>query len=534
MSKFSTLVKNEFLSNMSRNKEDGLFSRIRKAVITILGGGLLVTIFVYAIYVLMKVFIAENLQHEFIILFSLIIMLAIFVIGLSMATKIFFLKVNLSILKLPVSGEEIFFSKFIYIFTKLFFYTFVLSLPVFIIFGIKTGAGVGYYLMLLPNILFLPVIPFLLSILFSVPAMWLTKIFRNKFIIMLIAYTIVVIAGFAFYIVALKFILSLLEYGDVSNVFNASTLYSIRQASSYMYLSVLFKNCLLLYDYLNSALLCLSITLILVAIVVIYAKKCYLNLIFSSTNLHSFEKKTKVVHQSASAALFSKEFKNIFRSSNYSFQYLTIIITTPLMVFFSSEIASSVGTPILGKGILPGIAVLVLIMFLSMGTSFSATSITREGKNFFLTKIIPVKFTKQILVKFAIYLIISIPAIFISCFILAIADFISYLYAFGIAAALSFVVVGNICNSILTDIKRPQFYYLENGEVTTNNKNISSSISIGFAIAVVMGVGGIVVSFLVSLPAIFLVLFGFGVPYCAIECIRLFFRLEKRYSAIEV
>ena len=204
------------------------------------------------------------------------------------------------------------------------------------------------------------------------------------------------------------------------------------------------------------------------------------------------------------------------------------------MVYFSSEIASSIGAAFLGEGVISGVVILVLIMFLSMGTSFSATSITREAGNFFLTKIMPVSYTKQIFVKFSVYLIISIPAIFISCFILAFVNFISYLAAFLMSIALCFIVIGNVSNSILIDIKRPLFQNLENGEILSTNKNVSSSIGIGFGISVLIGVGAIMLSFFINIPSIYLVLFGFGVPYACIESFRLFYKAEKRYYAIEV
>ena len=134
-------------------------------------------------------------------------------------------------------------------------------------------------------------------------------------------------------------------------------------------------------------------------------------------------KKIKIKQVSVAKALFNKEFLNIFRSVNYSFQYLAVILTTPLMVYFSNSIASQIGADKIGAGILPGISLLVLIMFLSMGVSFSATSITREGDKFFHTKIIPVKYRKQIAVKVVLYLIVAIPCIFLSCFVLYFFNF---------------------------------------------------------------------------------------------------------------
>lgn len=534
MNKFQALLKFEFMSNMSHIKDDKLFSRIKKILLTLIGLSCIVAIFLYAINVIMTVFINEGMQHEFITYFSFFMMILHLVVGVTMATKSLFLKSDLSLLKLPVKGVEIFSAKFVYLYLRHLFYDLLLTLPIFIIFGIKTAQSVAYYLLLVPNVLFLPIIPLLLSILLSVPVMWLIKTFKNKFLVLLIFYTLALVAGFTLYIFGLKFILNILESGDFSNVFDSSTIISIKKVSEYLYIPLLFKNSLLVYNFWKSAVINLAIVCVLAVAVYFFADKNYFRLLLQSKNQSIYKKKTYVVSKSPVRALMSKEFKNIFRSTNYAFQYLTIVFTTPLMVYFSSEIASNVGISLLGEGVLPGIVVLILIMFLSMGTSFSATSITREGGNFYLTKIIPVSFSKQILVKLAIYLIISLPAIFVSSFVLAFANMISYLSALLIAISLSFVIIGNICYSIYVDIKRPQFHYLENGEVTSSNKNISSSISLGFMISFLMGIGGIFLSYFISIPSMYLVLFGFGVTLACVEVFRLFFHLEKNYSRIEV
>ena len=96
------------------------------------------------------------------------------------------------------------------------------------------------------------------------------------------------------------------------------------------------------------------------------------------------------------------------------------------------------------------------------------------------------------------------------------------------------IIVGNICSSISLDIKRPQFYFLEGGEVTATNRNINSSIGIGFIIAMIVGIACIAISFFVSVPSMYLVLYGFGIPYMAIEIFTLFYKLEKRYRSIEL
>lgn len=534
MTKFFTLLKFEFLSNTLRFKNEKLFSRIKNLLLTILGYGLIVAIFIYAINTILDVFVGADMQHEFVILFSTFMIIGFFVSTLISSVKILFFKVNLSILNLPLNGSSIFFSKVLFMFIKQLFFWLILNLPVFILFGIKTAQSAGFYIAMLPNLIFMLLFPFLLAILLTSPVMWIIKFLKNRFFVMFVLYTIALVAGFVLYIYGLKFVLHILESGNFSNVFDSSTVFKIKQFSSYLYLPILFKNMLMIYNFWKSLPIVLAMICVLIALIYVFAEKMYVKVIFSSKSIKNFSKKTKVVSENLNFALLMKEFKNIFRSPNYSFQYFTIVITTPLMVYFSSEIASSIGASFLGESVLSGIVVLILIMFLSMGTSFSATSITREGDNFYLTKIMPISYTKQIAIKFVIYVLVSFPAILISCLILSLVGFIEYLSAFLMFLGLCFVMVGNICCSILMDIKNPQFQFLENGEVSNANKNVSSAIGIGFFISILTGLGAIVLSFFIKFPTLYLVLFGFGIPYATWGMFKLFFRLEERYNRIEV
>ena len=534
MGKFKALLKFEFMSNASQYKDEGAFSRVRRALLSIIGSGLFVAVFLYAINIIMRVFVEENMQHEFITLFLFAMFALHLVLGISAATKILFTKVDLSIIKLPVNGIEIFISKFIYLYIKQLIFSALITLPTLIMFGIHTSQSVLFFVLVAPFAIFLPLIPLMFAIVLSVPVMWIINVFKTKFLFLLVMYTLAIIVGFMIYIAALKFILRVFENGSVADVLDEGTIYKIKQFTSYLYLPLLLKNLVLIYNYTKSLVINLAIIICLGAFIYFFAKKFYFSLLISSKNQRAFVKKTKVVSHKPAAALMKKEFKNIFRSTNYAFQYLTVVFTTPLMVYFSSKIVSFISTPSFGADILPGVAVLLLIMFLSMGTSFSATSITREGNNFFLTKIIPVSFKQQITIKFLMYIMISIPAIFVSCIVLAVAGFVDILTAVIIAVSLSFVIVGNICYSIIMDIKRPQFQYLENGEVSSNNKNITSSIGIGFIVSFIMGAGGIVLSLLVGVPSMYSVLIGFSIPFATIGLFRLFFRLEKKYYNIEV
>lgn len=75
--------------------------------------------------------------------------------------------------------------------------------------------------------------------------------------------------------------------------------------------------------------------------------------------------------------------------------------------------------------------------------------------------------------------------------------------------------------------------YLDGKEITKSTKNVNATISQGFIIGVIMGVGGIIVSLFINVSSLYLVLFGFSVPFLTVETFRLFFKIEDRYRRIE-
>lgn len=536
MSQFIALLKIEFLSKAARStKGASLFYKIFKAIILLLGVGVIGFVALFAFRSVIISCKNAELANEFIVYFIFIVQLAQLLFGLSLTTKTLFFSADNDILKLPVSGRTILLAKTTYLYLKEMVFSLVLVLPVMIEFGILTGQAVSFYLLLPVFMLFFPLIPFLLSLVLSVPMMYLVGYLKNKFVVMLIIYILFVAVGFYLYITCLKFILAVLQNGGEATLFSESLVVSIKSLASYLYFPILLKNILLNHRLVASLLMVIAICLVFCVGILYFAQRVYLKILLKNSegDGNFYSKKTVVKDRGVTKALFFKEFLNIFRSVNYSFQYFTIVITTPLMVYFSNSIASSIGVEGLGKGVLPGISVLVLIMFLTMGTSFAATSVTREGGNFFHTKIIPVSYKKQVTVKFMLYIIIAIPAVIISCLVLALFHFLSYLDALLIALAVILVIVGNIASSISMDIRKPQFMYLDGKEVTKSTRNVNATLSKGFIIAALMGVGALIVSFVVNLPAIYIVLYGFSVPYIVVEVFLLYHKLEDRYRRIE-
>lgn len=537
MKQLWTMIKLEFVLKFPKmDKGKRLILRIFDLIAILLGilviGGLVIFVF----YSLLNLCINGNLTQEFLVFFIFLIQILQLLFGLGLLTKtLYFSADSSSLLKLPVSGEKIFLAKIFFAYIYITALSSLIMLPVLVMFGILTSQAILFYFMIPLICLFSPIIPFILSTLFALPTMYIISFLKNKFVLMLLTYIFIVAIGFITYMNILSVLIKLLNASESAALLTSETISSVKDFAFYFFPEVLLKNILVNINFLKSFAVYLLGGILLITIIILLARKMYVKVLLNNVESENnyMTKKTKIKEVSVVSALFEKEFINIFRSINYSFQYLAIILTTPLMVYFSNAIASQVGAEKLGAGVLPGISLLVLIMFLSMGVSFSATSITREGDKFFHTKIIPVKYRKQIMVKTALYIIVAIPCIFVSCFVLYFFNFLSILETILYSVSISFIIIGNICYGIEKDIKNPKFKYVGSEEYTNANKNVISSVGVGLIISIIMGITAIVFSFFLSFNFIYYVLFGFAIPYALIEFIILFVKVEKNYQAIE-
>ncbi len=537
MKQLLTMIKLEFALKFPKlDKGKRLFVRILDIIGICLGVLIIAGLVLFVFYTLLDLCIKGNLTQEFLVFFIFLVQVLQLLFGLGLLTKtLYFSADSSSLLKLPVSGDKIFLSKIFFAYSYIVAISSLIMIPVLVMFGILTSQAILFYFMIPLICVFCPLLPFILSTLFALPTMYIISFLKNKFVLMLFTYVLLVGVGFVTYMNLLELLLTLLNNSSNTSLLTSEAISSVKDFAFYFFPEVLLKNILVNVNFLKSILAYVLGGALLITIIVILSKKMYVKVLLNNVESENtyMTKKVKIKKMSVAKALFEREFINIFRSINYSFQYLAVILTTPLMVYFSNSIASKIGADKIGSGILPGISLLVLIMFLSMGVSFSATSITREGDKFFHTKIIPVPYKKQIAVKVALYLVVAIPCIFLSCFTLYFFNFLSIVETILYSISISFIILGNICYGIEKDLKNPKFKYVGEQEYTSANKNVVSSVGIGLLISVLMGISAIILSLVLSLDFIYYVLFGFAVPYAIIELLILFIKVDKKYQAIE-
>lgn len=236
------------------------------------------------------------------------------------------------------------------------------------------------------------------------------------------------------------------------------------------------------------------------------------------------------------------------RSFNYSFQYFAMACAAPVMVFFCNRLAATMGTESIGAGIMPGLTLMVIVIFITIIVSFASTCISREGSSFYHTKVIPVSYTNQILVKFILYSLTGTISVALCCAISGgyyTSDMGKHLLTpldvgaiFGIAEML---VISLTCLSMVADIKSPTFNVSGDGELVAANKNVALAMIVGIVVAIAYGLFAMVFSFL-PLPfgyiggskmgTIYLVLAIVSIVLLACSLTALFVNLNKRYQKI--
>lgn len=517
---------------------------------------------IVGIYYLTNVFVTRSgLRIEFLVIVATFtICLATIVATGSVIKNLYQNGDNEMLLRFPVSGKEILVAKSIYCYLHNFVVCLLLMLPFYISFGIITDAAVGDYFAYIGIVLFSTLIPFFIANILAVPVMKVMNAVKNQFLLILIITIIVVCLVFIFYLVSLSNVLTYLKDSKQS-IFSTDMIARYRNFAKYAYPFNWYAEIVngMKYGGLSAGKYALRFLYLIlinaafgVAAYFVATKEYYKTILYGiETQKASFKKKIKDVRRPVAYALFRREFYLILRSFNYSFQYFAMACAAPVMVFFCNRLAASMGTESIGAGIMPGLTLMVIVIFITIIVSFASTCISREGSSFYHTKVIPVSYTNQILVKFILYSLTGTISVALCCALSGgyyTSDAGKHLLTpldsgaiFGIAEML---VISLTCLSMIADIKSPTFNVSGDGELVSANKNVALAMIVGIVVAIAYGLFAMLFSFLPlsignvtiiqrgDMSRIYLILSIVSIVLLAGSLAGLFVNLNKRYQKI--
>lgn len=456
-------------------------------------------------------------------------------VGVSIQLKWLYHPADLKITaRFPITPFKMYIANIILVFANLCIYSVAVFLPVMTVFAFAAGVfDWALFGGIVLGAVFSPFVPFVLSMLISIPVLFVMAFLENKNIIKLVLFIAILAAGFVLY----DYLLNVLADYFINKNMSSDTVgvwgRILLALDDPWNLSAWLSDIM----FLQSAWPAVGIHIAVFAVgsvaCIALAKPIYDNVRRKILELGNgaFRRRTRCTDRGVFSAMFVHEFKEILRTRTYAYFYLGIAIATPVMVFFCNRLAYEVGTAQVGQGVNFGASVLVVTAFMSMISSFAAASISREGHRIFITKMIPVSPRRQLTIKGLLNWLVSVGALTISLIIVASLQFITPLQIVVIALVELLLSGGFVLNGLNRNLKRPNVRLRSDGEI--NEINVTVMMLIGILISAAAGLAAIILPFLIDINIVYLGLLAFSVLYVTIHFIIFQCTVQQRYLRIE-
>lgn len=392
------------------------------------------------------------------------------------------------LLALPVKTVTIFLSKLAVCYIVEFFSTLVMLAATLLPLGIGLSAGAGYFAALIFGAFLIPLISLLAVAILSVPLLLVSNLFRNKGAVGTIIYVLLfgaLMALYMWFVVSLGWGTGDFNGADVGAMLDG-ILESVSSAAAYLYPNVWLSGAFTAATFGgwigNFALFLLS-ALVLLGLTVLLSGKIFLwNMRKSQENAGKGAKKTtyKFAGGNKIPSLLAADFKNMLRTSSLGFYCLTQVVVIPVCVVIYCLALKDVGGEGEMQNLLSMVSRVMLVIMGPMTCVTAASSVSREGENFYLIKTLPVKPSQYALSKLIISLIFNGAAFALSVvfecifvkigIVVGLLDFLTVFCASaGVSAAL-----------VLIDMKNPRLKWTTVQQGLKNNPSSLWGMLVGF------------------------------------------------------
>lgn len=495
MSNVKALFRLEFKARFSRR---GVPKKTLAIKFTIAG---LFAIAVYAVYCyfcnsIVQMFHVYENDYSLLMLFNLLSQVFMVGFGISSVTKnLYYSGDNELELRFPVDSKSMFICKMGILAIIQSVGCLLLLLPFYITFGVASNQGAYYYCMIPLEIILSFGFSLSVANLLAVPTMIISGKFKHKYLLNLIINIVVVAGFFALYMTIINSVANFMKDQSLT-LFSEKGMESLAKLR-YVYPLSLFGEILVKRNTTITAI-AFPVSILTVGLLIflsgMVSYKTFLKIILRNIESQgaSFKKKTTNKKHNPLYAVLQREAHDIFRSSNYSFQYLVMAFAAPVMIWSCNRLCSKIGSESLDSITLPMITSLVMMIFVTIIVSFAGSCISREGGSFYLTKISPVAVEKQVLVKVGLYLLVGTLSTMVSLAVVMATKQLPVKDGFVVMANSIIFSTMLTCFAVKLDITKPQFPVGGDGELANGNFATFVTILVGFVLAVLEGIFGIV------------------------------------------
>jgi len=425
----------------------------------------------------------------------------VLVLGIAYVISAFYFANDLDFMvSLPFRPAEILGGKYVGVLVSEYLTIAPFFIPPVIIYGLNVSGGFFYWVFAMVIFLFLPVIPLVFASLGVMILMSLTNLGRRKDFLRFLGMILilVIVLGANFYLTRLpegqemEFIMGIMEDPDGLIAFTGRVYPPsiwITRALAGQTLGLRFVN-LLLFS---------GISILGFAVLMIGADRLFFQGLIGGQEVSAgkivkpglLEKKMKARHPIVSIAI--REIKILIRVPIYLFNSVFILVIAPIALFFpllmgtgGVNVDEYIGVVEHELLILGGIGFFGLMALFGPALS---SSISREGKLFRISQVIPVHPNKQILGKMLSGFLISllvIPLIFLAAILYIPWSLGEIILISFLGILLAFPLMGF---SLFLDLIRPYFTWQNPQQAIKQNTNVLFSMVGGFLFLGALGWG---------------------------------------------
>lgn len=443
---------------------------------------------------------------------------------------------------LPIESQTLFLSKLTGIFIKQIFNSFLFIFPLNLTFGIITAQGSDFIFLSVIICLILPLISIIISALLAIPYHYVVKYLKSKFILLTILFTALISLAFFVYAQILKLIKTLLETGAIKFVFDAKRISLIRNLCQWLFPGRILAEMTLGEQVWLNLLILMGLIGSIGVVAFISIRRLFIRVTQGKleNTRFLFKRTKKQKEQSILKALLRKEFINVLRTPNYSFQYFAVTLTVPLMVYTSITLTSSLITKSIGLNLNFELTFFIIIIFSVLTNTFCATNISRDGNMFRVLKTLPISHKQIIMAKIIFSALVSLISIFITVVIMALFSYIIWWEAIIIFLTTALISLSEIFFATRKDLNKPRFPKKQN-EITESNNTVSLITVLGLILSLLIGgltlLSRILTTFKVGFEfgsgIALLIVLGISLLLFTLSLLYLCSNLKKKYYSLE-
>lgn len=395
---------------------------------------------------------------------------------------------------LPIKASHILSSKFTILMISEYLTSLPIILPFIVIYGIRGEEGFLYWVYSFFLILCLPIIPLVISSIVVMASMKYTNIKRKKDLLRIVGYIILIVFLLSFQFklqnIAQKFLIEgdsfFLDLVKDSNllvkrlgiIFPPSIWGTLALVNSHRLTGLFYLILLFVISFLGYILM------------IGLSEKFFFSGLIGNMEVSSNgkEKKVKEIEKITNInkpyiALAKKELKMLFKTPVYAMNSVGGVIIIPILIIMSfvtgEDLADQLMNLIDDNPNYLNLGCIGIITILGMFNSIGATTFSREGKNFWIQRVLPIKAEDQIigrvLASLAVQLI-GVVALMVSIFFFIRIDILSIfiIILLGLLGSIPITELG-----MLIDILRPLLIWDNPQRVMKQNLNVLIGMGIG-------------------------------------------------------